>query len=124
MTGAATALAVRVVVPEQGEMVTAMVLGMVVGILVHLGLGLLLMPLLGMFETMVPGMYIGMYGGMLFGMRDAMQREMVTIGDAVAVGAAFGVIVVVGVHFWNVQLRRIEAGVIGHGDESKMGSSE
>jgi hypothetical protein len=30
----------------------------------------------------------------------------------------------VGVHFWNVQLRRVDAGVIGHGDESKMGSSE
>lgn len=106
LTGAATALAVRVVVPAEGEMVMAMLLGMTAGTIVHLVVAVLLSPLLGMFETMVPGMYVGMYGGMLFGMRDAMQRELVSTTTAAWVGAAFGVIVVVGVSFWNAQLRR------------------
>jgi hypothetical protein len=77
---------------------------MVLGTIIHLVVGFLLAPLLGMFETMVPGMFIGMYGGMLFGMRDSMQR--IPLRTALAVGAVFGVAVVLGVEFWNAQLRK------------------
>lgn len=106
LTGAATALAVRLATPPSFDMVVAMGLGMVIGTAVHLFLGIVLSPLLGMFETMVPGMYVGMYGGMLFGMRDSMQQEIIPLGAALVVGAAFGVVVAVTIHFWNAQLRR------------------
>jgi hypothetical protein len=104
LTGVATTLAVRAFVSPGFDMVAATMLGTVVGTLVHLLLGLALSPLLGMFETMVPGMFIGMNGGMLFGMRDSMQDVPLPI--ALLVGAVFGVAVVLGVEFWNVQLRK------------------
>ena len=103
MVGVVTTLAVRAVVSPGSDMVGAMMVGMVVGILVHVVVGMALSPLLGMFETMVPGMFIGMYGGMFFGMRDAMHP--VPLATALAVGAAFGAAVTLGVLFWNVQLR-------------------
>jgi hypothetical protein len=105
LTGAATALAVRLAVPPNLDMVVAMGLGMAIGTVVHLLLGFAFTPLLGMFETMVPGMYVGMYGGMLFGMRDSMQQGVVPLGTALIVGAGFGVVVAVAIHFWNAQLR-------------------
>jgi hypothetical protein len=94
LTGAVTTLAVRAIVWPGMDMVIAMLLGMGAGMLVHLVLGLGLAPLLGMFETMIPAMFIGMYGGMLFGMRDSMGAGSQTIGQALLVGALFGVIVV------------------------------
>jgi hypothetical protein len=105
LTGTATALAVRLAVPQNFDMVVAMGLGMAIGTAVHLLLGIAFSPLLGMFETMVPGMYVGMYGGMLFGMRDSMQQAVVPLGTALIVGAAFGVVVAIAIHFWNAQLR-------------------
>jgi len=104
LTAILTALAVRAVVPPHFDMVAAMMIGMALGTAVHLAVGILLAPLLGMFESMIPGMFIGMYGGMLFGMRDSMQR--VTLTTDLAVAAAFGVIVTLGVEFWNVQLQK------------------
>jgi len=105
LTGAVTALAVRLAVPPNFDMVLAMGLGMAIGTAVHLLLGIAFSPLLGMFETMVPGMYVGMYGGMLFGMRDSMQQAVVPLGTALIVGAAFGAVVAIAIHFWNAQLK-------------------
>lgn len=113
LTGAVTALAVRLAVPPNLDMVVAMGLGMVIGTAVHLLLGFAFTPLLGMFETMVPGMYVGMYGGMLFGMRDSMQQGVVPLGTALIVGALFGAVVAVAIHLWGAQLRhavRVEEG--------------
>ena len=104
LTAMATTLAVRLLVSPPFDMVAAMMLGMAVGTLVHLVLGFVLSPLLGMFELMVPGMFIGMYGGMMFGMRDSMQDT--PLPTALWIGAIFGVVVVLGVDFWNVQLRK------------------
>jgi hypothetical protein len=104
LTGVVTTLAVRLLVSPGLDMVAAMMLGMLAGTIVHVVLGLALTPLLGMFETMVPGIFIGMYGGMLFGMRDSMQA--IPLSNALLVGALFGILVVAGVEFWNVQMRR------------------
>jgi hypothetical protein len=104
LTGVATTLAVRTIVARDCDMVAAMMLGMLAGTVVHLIVGTALSPLLGMFESMVPGMFIGMYGGMLFAMRDCMQD--VPRGTALWIGAIFGIVVVLGVDFWNAQLRR------------------
>ncbi len=104
LTGVATTIAVRAIVWRDCDMIAAMMLGMLVGTAVHLLLGIALSPLLGMFEVMVPGMFIGMNGGMLFGMRDCMQD--ISLGSAMWTGAIFGTAVVLGVAFWNVQMRR------------------
>lgn len=107
LTGVATTLAVRLVIPPDFDMVAAMMIGMAIGMVVHLLMSLVLGPLLGMFETMVPGMFVGMYGGMLFGMRDSMQHASVSLATASWVGAAFGVAVAVGIHLWSLQMRRV-----------------
>jgi hypothetical protein len=108
MAGAFTAMTitvgVRLVIAPGSDMVGAMMLGMVIGAVVHLFVSLALSPLLGMFETMIPGMFIGMYGGMLFGMRDSMQ--LIPVGRALLVDAVFGVAIVLGVRFWDIQLRQ------------------
>ena len=105
LVGAVTALFVRMVVWPGMDMVIAMIVGMALGMLVHLILGLGLGPLIGMFEAMIPASLIGMYGGMLFGMRDSMAAGSRTLQAAIAVGAIFGAIVVVGVHFYDRALR-------------------
>ena len=124
LTGMATTLAVRALVPHDFDMVAAMMLGMLAGTVVHLLLGVVLSPLLGMFETMVPGMYIGMYGGMLFAMRDCMQD--VPLGTALWIGAVFGIVVVLAVEFWNAQLRRQTAAqlVASSGEPPPLPASE
>lgn len=99
VTGATTAAAVRAVIGPEVDLALAMVLGMGLGMLVHLPIGLIFSPVLGMFHVMVPGTLIGMYGGMLFAMRDVMQQA--TWGEAIEVGAAFGVLVTVGVQFYD-----------------------
>lgn len=107
VTGVVTTLLVRLAIAPDLDMVAAMMIGMAIGTVVHLMLSIVFGPLLGMFETMVPGMFIGMYGGMLFGMRDSMQHHTVSLETALWVGAAFGVIVAIGVHLWNLQLRQV-----------------
>lgn len=107
LTGVLTALAVRVIVGPQWDMVVAMLVGMAVGMAVHLGLLLLFIPLLGTFEVMMPGAVIGMYGGMLFGMRDSMQQAYSPLSIALAVGALFGLVVVFGIRWWDRQLRGV-----------------
>lgn len=102
LMGTVTAAAVRLLVDPGFDLVLAMLLGVGIGTLVHLAMGLLLSPLLGLFHVMVPGSLIGMYGGMLFAMRDAMQP--VSLGHAVAVGAAFGAIVMAIVQFYDYAL--------------------
>ncbi len=111
--GVLTALGVRAAVWPGMDMVIAMLLGMVVGMAIHTVLGLLLSPLLGMFETMIPASVIGMYGGMLFGMRDSMAAGSRTLGAAVAVGALFGALVVLGVKVYDWALRGV---VVDAGD--------
>jgi hypothetical protein len=101
----ATTLAVRGIISPGMDMVLAMLTGMAIGTVVHLVLGLALAPLVGMFETMIPGSLIGMYGGMLFGMRDSMAAGSLTLGSAIAVGAIFGAVVVLGVKIYNQVLR-------------------
>jgi len=105
LTGILTALAVRLIVGPQWDMVVAMLVGMGVGMLVHMTLLLLFTPLLGMFEVMMPLAMIGMYGGMLFGMRDSMQQAYIPLSTALIVGGVFGVFVVFVAHWWNRQLR-------------------
>lgn len=105
LTGVLTALAVRAVVGPQWDMVLAMLVGMAVGMVVHLGLVLLFIPLLGTFEVMMPAALIGMYGGMVFGMRDSMQQAYIPLSGALAVGALFGFVVVLGIRWWDRQLR-------------------
>lgn len=105
-TGIVTALAVRAVVSPDADMVIAMLLGMVVGMAVHLPIGLLFSPFLGAFHVMVPGSLIGMYGGMLFAMRDSMQPHHGSAGESIAVGAAFGLVVTLGLHLYDRALRR------------------
>ena len=105
LIGVATTLAVRAVVWPGMDMVLAMLIGMALGTAIHLFLGLILAPLVGMFETMVPASFIGMYGGMLFGMRDSMAAGSVNLESAIAVGAVFGIIVVLGVKVYNQVLR-------------------
>jgi len=107
LTGVLTAFAVRMVVGPQWDMVVAMLVGMTVGMLVHMSLLLLFIPLLGTFEVMMPGAIIGMYGGMLFGMRDSMQQAYVSWSTALAVGALFGLLVVLGIRWWDRQLRGV-----------------
>lgn len=135
LTGTLTALAVRMVVGPQWDMVLAMLAGMVGGMVVHVLLMLVLMPLLGGFEVMMPGAMIGMYGGMLFGMRDSMQHADVPLRIALAVGALFGLLVVFGVRWWDRQLRGevfalseedlpSRSGCHGSHDERKVGSGE
>lgn len=105
LTGGITALAVRMIVGPQWDMVVAMVVGMAAGMSVHLALLLVLVPLLGDFEVMMPGAVIAMYGGMLFGMRDAMQQDHVTGGTALVVGMLWGLLVVCAVRWWDRQLK-------------------
>jgi hypothetical protein len=111
LIGALTALGVRAAVWPGMDMVVAMLVGMAVGIVIHLVLGLLLTPLLGI-GTMIPAMVIGMYGGMLFGMRDSMAAGSPTLTAAAAVGALFGVLVVLGiqVYDWALQGAVIDTG--------------
>ncbi len=105
LTGGITALAVRMLVGPQWDMVLAMLVGMAAGMSVHLILLLVLVPLFGDFEVMMPGALIGMYGGMLFGMRDSMQQAYVSLGLACAVGVLWGVLVVSAVRWLDHQLK-------------------
>jgi hypothetical protein len=105
LIGIVTALLVRAVVSPGMDMVIAMLLGMALGMAVHLVLGLILSPLLGIFETMMPASLIGMYGGGLFAMRDSMAAGSTTPAAAVAVGAIFGAIVVLGIKVYDRALR-------------------
>jgi hypothetical protein len=114
LIGAATALAVRSVVSPGMDMVIAMLFGMGIGTLLHFVLGLIAAPVLGMGETMIPAMFIGMYGGMLFGMRDSMAAGSESLGAAVAVGIAFGALVVFGVKLYDRSLRGV---VMDAGDD-------
>jgi len=107
LVGVITTLAVRAIVWPGMDMVIAMVLGMAAGMLVHLVVGLGLAPLLGMFETMIPAMFIGMYGGMLFAMRDSMGAGSQTIGQALLVGALFGMVVVAALKVYDRALRGV-----------------
>lgn len=107
LTGVLTALAVRVIVGPNWDMVLVMLVGMAVGMGVHLSLLLLLIPLLGAFEVMMPGAIIGMYGGMLFGMRDAMQQHIISLNQALAVGGLFGFVVVFVIRWWNRRLQGV-----------------
>lgn len=106
LIGTLTALGVRAVVWPGMDMVIAMLVGMAIGIVIHLVVGFLLAPLLGM-GTMVIAMVAGMYGGMLFGMRDSMAAGSPTLAQATAIGALFGVIVVLGIHIYDRALRRV-----------------
>jgi hypothetical protein len=103
--GALTAVAVRVVVWPGMDMVVAMIVGMALGMLIHIVLGLMLAPLIGMFNAMIPASLIGMYGGMFFGMRDSMAAGSRTLPAAIAVGVAFGAMVVAGVEYYDRTLR-------------------
>ena len=103
--GVVTAMVVRLVISPGLDMVIAMLAGAAIGLVVHAALGLILSPALGLMETMVPGSLIGMYGGMLFGMRDSMGAGSRTLVAAAAVGALFGVIVVLGVKIYDRCLR-------------------
>jgi hypothetical protein len=105
LTGGITAVAVRMLVGPQWDMVVAMLVGMAAGMSVHLILLLVLVPLFGDFEVMMPGALIGMYGGMLFGMRDSMQQAYVSLGTACAVGVFWGILVVLGVRWLDHQLK-------------------
>ena len=103
--GVVTALMVRLAISPGSDMVIGMLAGAAIGLIVHALLGLILSPVLGLMETMVRGMLIGMYGGMLFGMRDSMGAGSRTHFAAAAVGALFGVIVVLGVKIYDRCLR-------------------
>jgi hypothetical protein len=103
--GALTALAVGVAVWPGMDLVIAVLLGMAIGMALHLIVGLLLAPLLGVFETLMPASLIGMYGGSLFAMRDAMAAGSPTYAAAAAVGAIFGIVVVLGVKTYSRVLR-------------------
>jgi hypothetical protein len=103
--GVVTAMVVRLVVSPGFDMVIAMLTGAAIGVIIHAVLGLILSPALGLMETMVPGSLIGMYGGMLFGMRDSMGAGSRTLMAAAAVGALFGVLVVLGVKIYDRCLR-------------------
>jgi hypothetical protein len=105
ITGAVTALAVRMVVSPGMDMVVAMMLGMGLGMVIHIVLGLMASPLVGMFATMMPGSVIGMYGGMLFAMRDSMAAGSATKASAALVGAAFGAVIVAAVQVYDRVLR-------------------
>jgi hypothetical protein len=105
LIGIVTALFVRVIVWPGMDMVIAMLLGTAIGMAVHLVLGFILSPLLGMFETMVSASFVGMHGGMLFAMRDSMAAGSTTYAAALAVGAIFGAIVVLGVKVYDRALR-------------------
>ncbi len=105
LTGGLTALAVRMLVGPQWDMVVAMLVGTAAGMTVHLLLLLVLVPLVGDFEVMMPGALIGMYGGMLFGMRDSMQQAYVSLEMACAVGVLWGLLVVLGVRWLDQQLK-------------------
>lgn len=107
LTGVLTALVVRLIVGPNWDMVIAMLAGMAAGMGVHLSLLVLLIPLLGAFEVMIPGGIIGMYGGMLFGMRDAMQQNIISLNEALAVGGLFGFVVVFVIRWWNRQLQGV-----------------
>lgn len=103
--GVVTAMVVRLVISPGLDMVIAMLAGTGIGVIVHAALGLILSPVLGLMETMVPGSLIGMYGGMLFGMRDSIGAGSKTLVAAAAVGALFGVVVVLGVKIYDRCLR-------------------
>lgn len=107
LVGSLTALAVRGVIWPGMDMVVAMVLGLALGMIVHLIVGFLFAPLIGMFEAMIPTSLIGMYGGMLFGMRDSMAAGSRTLMEATVVGAAFGVLMVALVHYYDRALRGV-----------------
>ena len=113
LIGIVTALLVRIVVWPGMDMVIAMLLGTALGMAVHLVLGLILSPLLGMFETMVSASLVRMYGGMLFAMRDSMAAGSTTYPTAIAVGAVFGALVVLGVKVYDRALRGtvLDAGI-------------
>jgi hypothetical protein len=103
--GVVTAMVVRLVISPGLDMVVAMLVGAAIGLIIQMALGLMLSPVLGLMETMVPGMFIGMYGGMLFGMRDSMGAGSRMLVAAAAVGALFGVIIVLGVKIYDRCLR-------------------
>lgn len=103
--GAATAGIVRGIVWPGMDMVIAMLVGGGLGMIVSLVLGFMLSPLLGIVETMVPGSLTGMYGGMLFAMRDSMAAGSRTSTAALAVGAAFGLVMTLAIKIYNYVLR-------------------
>jgi hypothetical protein len=105
IVGAATAAAVRMVVWPGMDMVIAMLIGTGLGMVVHVIVGFLLGPMIGMFNAMIPASLIGMYGGMFFGMRDSMAAGSRTMGAALAVGAAFGAVVVGVMRYYDWALR-------------------
>jgi hypothetical protein len=105
LVGAATAVAVRWSISPGTDMVIAMLVGTAIGMALHMVLGLVLSLILGLMETMVPASLIGMYGGMLFAMRDSMAAGSRTLAAAVAVGALFGAIIVLGVNLYDRALR-------------------
>ena len=103
--GVVTAGIVRAIVWPGMDMVIAMLLGGGLGMIVSLVLSFVLSPLLGIVETMVPGSLTGMYGGMLFAMRDSMAAGSRTLTAALAVGAAFGIVVTLAIKIYNRVLR-------------------
>ena len=107
LVAVATTLVVRGIVWPGMDLVLATLIGMAAGMIIHLVVGLVLAPLVGLFETMMPASLIGMYGGMLFGMRDSMAAGSPTLGSAVAVGAIFGAIVVLGLKIYDRVLRGV-----------------
>lgn len=118
--GAATALAVRVVIPPDSDLVLAMLAGMAIGMLIHLMAVLFLSPVLGFFHTMVPGSLIGMYGGMLFAMRDSMGQQPSSLTHVIIVGIIFGLVITAGVRLYDQALHPAVKGWSfreGSGDE-------
>jgi hypothetical protein len=111
--GAITAAAVRALVHPETDMVIAMLLGMAIGMIVHLVLALLFGPVLGLFPAMAPGSLIGMYGGMLFAMRDTMQHPG-SMGNAILVGALFGLIVTAALELYGRALK----GAVAEGEQN------
>jgi hypothetical protein len=87
------------------DMVVAMLLGMGIGMVVHVVIMMLASPLLGPYHAMVPGGLIGMYGGMMFAMRDTMQLHAGALSHALAVGAGFGVVMVIAVRVYDEAIR-------------------
>ena len=103
-TGAFVGGLCTVIVTLNWEVSIAMVVGMAIGMVASLPAGILFGSLFGALEVFLPVMTTGMVAGMVVGMRSSM--DVIAFVDAVWVGGACGIGIVIVTYLANVWIQR------------------
>ena len=103
-TGAFVGGLCTAVITLNWEVSIAMVAGMAIGMAVSLPAGVLFGSLFGALEVFLPVMTTGMIAGMAVGMRSSM--DVIAFVDAVLVGGACGVGIVIVTYLANLWIQR------------------